>query len=620
MEELLHSCYRKQVYYNPPDFNILPQNKSVFEGLYYGIYVANVSAGTATIRNCDFKNFGFMGVHLQNVIAPKVTSNTFNKEQGAMTKNVALYLKSCTGYNIENNTFNEGGYGLIVNNSGPNANKVYRNHFNSPNQGLHAYYTNSNTDGSLGLFVQCNDYHNNNGVQNFIKDGNVKKQQGFNHPTDDDQDISAANQFEITNLVDESQSAFRTSGVSSFDDYKYWCNEFGDGFTDITGYTSSTVTVDETIREFVLSETCPSKLGHIAIDYEREIATRKSDISSRNDNMDEIVDGGSTAQVLQKVQNLKPNNFNKTCNELLNLSPYLSDTVLVTFMQTGVNGHVVAKTNVLAANSPLPPHALAELENMNLPAPHKNYLAQMQTGTNAVVLLKEEIGNIEFNKNLYINEYVSHGLNNDSIPQVKDSVVNFLMNDDCFESKCLVIPILISDARYVDAQTQINELDYLASNQKPVLQAELSEFADLQELIILIDTTTSSESLLNVVENNLTMLESIAYNPSHRGSSVAQILLSEAGIAEFEPEIFLPMDDRSMRFSTIEEVITENFDLNDLIEVYPTPANSEIWVEYLLIDSKPISKIDIYNIEGKLVLSQSIRNGFGLERVDVSST
>jgi hypothetical protein len=611
------SIIENQGLLNPPDFNILPQNKSVFEGLYYGVYVTNLSAGTATIRNCDFKNYDYMGVYLQNLTAPKVTSNTFDKEQfGVLTKNVGLYLKSCTGYNIENNTFNEGGYGMIVNNSGPNANKVYRNHFNNPYQGLHAYYTNSNTDGSLGVFVQCNDYHNNNGVQNFIKNGNVKKQQGYFHPQYPQNSESAANQFEITNLVTNSESAFRTSWQYSFNDYKYWCNEPGDN-TDITGFTSPNVDVQPTyLRNDPAS--CPSKLGPIAIDYEYEIARRKSDISSLNDNMDEIVDGGSTAQVLQKVQNLRPNNFNKTCTELLNLSPYLSDTVLVTFMQTGVNGHIVAKTNVLAANSPLPPHALAELENMDLPAPHKNYLAQMQTGTNAVVLLKDEIGNIEFNKNLYINEYVSHGLNNDSIPMVKDSVVNFLMNDDYFESKCIVIPILISDARYVDAQTQINELDYLASNQNPDLHAELSEFADLQELIIQMDTTNSSESLLNVVESNLTLLESMAYNPSHRGSSVAQILLSEAGIAEFEPEIFLPMEDRTMRFSIVEDAITENFDLNDMIEVYPTPANSEIWIEYLLIDTKPVSKIDIYDVEGKLVLTQSIRNGFGLERVDVS--
>ncbi|HNQ68884.1 MAG TPA: hypothetical protein PKN32_10925 [Bacteroidales bacterium] len=38
----------------------------------------------------------------------------------------------------------------------------------------------------------------------------------------------------------------------------------------------------------------------------------------------------------------------------------------------------------------------------------------------------------------------------------------------------------------------------------------------------------------------------------------------------------------------------------------------------MLIETKPISKIDIYDVEGKLVLTQCIRNGFGLERVDVS--
>lgn len=234
------------------------------------------------------------------------------------------------------------------------------------------------------------------------------------------------------------------------------------------------------------------------------------------------------------------------------------------------------------------------------------------------MLLQEEVGNIEFNKNLYINEYVSHGLNNDSIPNVKDSVVNFLMNDDYFESKCLVIPILIADARYTDAQTQINELDYLASNQNPSLQAELSEFSDLQEIIILADTTYTDEAYLTIVENNLSLLEAIAYNPSHRGSSIAQILLSEAGIAEFEPEIFLPMEDRNVRFSIAQAGNIASFDLNDLIEVYPTPASSEIWVEYLIVNDKPVSKIDIYNVEGKLVLTKNVRNEFGLERIDVS--
>jgi hypothetical protein len=31
-----------------------------------------------------------------------------------------------------------------------------------------------------------------------------------------------------------------------------------------------------------------------------------------------------------------------------------------------------------------------------------------------------------------------------------------------------------------------------------------------------------------------------------------------------------------------------------------------------------MNKIDIYNIEGKLVLTQPIRNGFGVEQVDIS--
>jgi len=45
------SVIENQGLFNPPDFNVLPQNKSVFEGLYYGIYARTTSANTATIRN-----------------------------------------------------------------------------------------------------------------------------------------------------------------------------------------------------------------------------------------------------------------------------------------------------------------------------------------------------------------------------------------------------------------------------------------------------------------------------------------------------------------------------------------------------------------------------------------
>jgi hypothetical protein len=77
-------------------------------------------------------------------------------------------------------------------------------------------------------------------------------------------------------------------------------------------------------------------------------------------------------------------------------------------MQTSVNGHVVAKTNVLLVNSPLPPNAAVELANMDLPQPHKALIYQHQIGTNAVVIKQQEIGQLEYEKDLLVDDFVRY--------------------------------------------------------------------------------------------------------------------------------------------------------------------------------------------------------------------
>jgi len=392
--------------------------------------------------------------------------------------------------------------------------------------------------------------------------------------------------------------------------------------TDIDGFISDNVDADAILKLFVYSEACPSDLPGlhlediISVDGVYDIIM---ETNSLNSSLNNLIDGGNTQVVLQNVQALKPNNFNKTCNDLLEMSPYLSDTVLVTFMRTNVNGHTVAKTNVLLANSPLPENALSELAVMDLPAPHKTLIRQNQDGTNAVVQKKSEISQLTFEKDQMIGSYLRFGLQNDSLMIRKDSIVDFLVNDNNFESKCLVIPILVSDKQYNDAQSQINELEYLATNEKPALQAELSEFAALQEVVMKADTAFSDGSLTLLVNSNLSLIEALAYNPSHRGCAQAQTLLSIAGIAEFEPELFFPVDNRNLRFSTQEEQISEDLDMNDLLEIYPNPAIKEVWIEYLILDDNNISKIEIFDIEGRLVMTQAIRNEYGIEEIDVSS-
>lgn len=79
-----------------------------------------------------------------------------------------------------------------------------------------------------------------------------------------------------------------------------------------------------------------------------------------------------------------------------------------------------------------------------------------------------------------------------------------------------------------------------------------------------------------------------------------------------------PVEDRFIQISENQLYNYSTFNLNDLIEVYPNPASKEIWIEYLILKDKPVSKIELFNIEGQLILTQPIRSGFGVEQVDIS--
>jgi len=602
-------------FFGLPDSPMTPEDKSRFEGLYYGIYAQNTSPQQIIIRNCDFIEYEKIGAYIKASNLSTITSNTFTSN--AFGEVAGLYLQNCGGYQVENNTFNDWVRGLVVNSSSTSSNEIYRNKFNSNTYSLSAYYNNANSSGYQGLFMQCNDFNQNNvnfDANIFVAKGDVKREQGRLSYDPYIPSVSAANQFETSML--SGAKAFKTFNTSF--NYKYYYNMPGD-VTDISGFTSDNVETQPIGTEYSTLETCESKLPGIKpIVGSEHIAIKKSLISSKADSLENLVDGGNTPATLQKVQNLRPNNFNKTCNELLQISPYLSDTVLCSFMQTSVNGHVVAKTNVLLANSPLPPNAAVELANMDLPQPHKALIYQHQTGTNAVVIKQQEIGQLEYEKDLLVDDFARYRLQNDSVPELKNEALEYLIKDDSPVSNSLAIQILISDGKYSEASHQLNLLESKTSNLNDKEREEYFDFVGLQRIIIKTDTTYNVDEYLEIIETNQTFIEEIAYNPDHKCSSQAQTLLTIAGLAVFEPEFIIPMEDRFLKLNTEQENLSQSFSLNDMIEVYPTPANNEIWIEYLILKESPVSKIDIYNIEGKLVLTQVIRNGFGVEQVNVS--
>ncbi|MFH2142044.1 MAG: T9SS type A sorting domain-containing protein [Bacteroidota bacterium] len=109
-------------------------------------------------------------------------------------------------------------------------------------------------------------------------------------------------------------------------------------------------------------------------------------------------------------------------------------------------------------------------------------------------------------------------------------------------------------------------------------------------------------------------------NTVNISSGTAQTLLEMAGLAVFEPEMYLPEDEnKSMKIDNSEEnILATGIDINDCIEVYPNPASDELWIEYIIFIDETASEVFVYDIDGRLVHVQKVRGGFGAEQVDIS--
>ncbi len=102
-----------------------------------------------------------------------------------------------------------------------------------------------------------------------------------------------------------------------------------------------------TQKIFNLNNECPSGIPYIhPVDAIAALEAKSEQIGNMTTELNNLVDGGDTPAALNKVAGLAPRNFNRVSFELLQYASYLSDTVLVSYMQTPVNGHFIPFSDI----------------------------------------------------------------------------------------------------------------------------------------------------------------------------------------------------------------------------------------------------------------------------------
>jgi len=313
-----------------------------FDSLRYGIR----ATGSATTKTFKVANAVFTsntcGLFSSAIDFTSVVQNTFNVTQQDTSINPSnaiggLFMEQCKFYTIEENTFNgviglhpKKYVGLTISNSGPYNNQVYKNTFNNLDIGILAQGKNKKPgeNNTAGLCFKCNDFNT------------CKYDIAVTAPANANYDSSGVARYQGA-FDDPSGNLFTALLQNPI--YQFW--NLGDPNTTIpiviyfyhnnsnflprlkpTDNETTNITSKQGSKAYNPNTTCPSNQNINPNITDKLVYESKAD-SVYND-LNELVDNGNTEQLANEVSQAFPTEALELHDELLQQSPYISDTVL----------------------------------------------------------------------------------------------------------------------------------------------------------------------------------------------------------------------------------------------------------------------------------------------------
>jgi hypothetical protein len=331
-------------------------DSSRFIHLKFGIHAKNSrSNNTIDVENSQFYE-NITGVYTSALIQPTIVHNSFYVNAVDTSKHLTyggLYLDNhTTGFVVQENEFSSSqgfagpiqfvteSIGICVNNSGDENNLLYNNRFEHLLVGILAQNHNRAKDGTQGLKIGCNEFYTNQydvaitALEPTNVNSGIRFLQGSDRPeiTAPAGNIFSPNLEQVTDAWDIYDETNRI---------QYWYHAQQNGYDLLPDSVSkgpwlpAIVDVKESpvTIPYTKSGACPSLLGSSGGSLEY----LKSTIAEMDYKTDSVAgllalltDGGETEPTVMEVASATGSQTMDIRDELLEKSPYLSDTVLIT--------------------------------------------------------------------------------------------------------------------------------------------------------------------------------------------------------------------------------------------------------------------------------------------------
>ncbi len=596
-----------------PDPQIIP---SSFSGLHYGVKAVNSDPTFyVNIERTDFDS-NYRAVYLANADYSTVNLNTFHIPAYSFTNDslYCLYLNNCTGYSVQENYFKSQFHpvsidqtprsyiGIIVNNSGEADNEIYNNRFDSIPWGIIAQDKNRNNDGSTGLRIKCNDFAS----AHF----DIKVALSGDHPTwgialyqgDSLSETGlAGNTFSSEHWTIHRAGSDIDNGGARFKYYHH--RQILNQLPRVQPVYSLNVYIKGTDMTYDTTECCLSQLsggGALPDDLKEEIAGESDTINSIESLLSALVDGGSTEALNSEILNSLPSEALELREQLLNESPYLSDTA----MRSAISKEEVLPNamirDVLVANpqSATSDKVLEELNNRVVSMPD-SMLAEILAGEDIISAKEALETNLASHRakraqafyNL-IRYYKSDTIN----PSSRDSLISLLQRENSLPAKYqLAFEYLeTGDTGAVNSTLdQIPGAFNLTGEESTVHDEYLDYFAVLKEL------AKNARNIFNIDSSSLAILQGIYTSGHEPVTSYARNILITSGNLTWHEPILLPENMKSTE--KVKKYNTDRFDEKSYLKVFPNPARQFVIAEYNLkekFNENSTTKLTITDMRG----------------------
>ncbi|OFX38889.1 MAG: hypothetical protein A2X08_02665 [Bacteroidetes bacterium GWA2_32_17] len=517
----------------------------IFENLSCGVYFEGYNGfDKVNINRCQFNNCT-RGVYCWYSHNTTLSFNTFNIGEpitdvdpyNTFDYNDELaygaFFEQSTGYKIEENNFttqlpNQGIVGLVISASGStNSNQVYRNVFNNLPyafiaQGINSHY------GSTALKIKCNRADNNQ------------------------YDFVAMN----INAVDFSQGDYYNPAGNTFSTVT--CTGDGNNFFDGSVHysyhldnpamypncvTSDVIRTASSVHFTTFNEVCPSNYGLVPVpipisDVTLKFAQSNNTLDSSLNAYNNLIDGNKTDWYLKKInQNHNPTNLK---NKLLEVSPWLSDTVLVSLIKEENYFSPENLTDVLVSNpqSATSPVIQSSLDNMPTPLPLalRYRIDALDSVLSSKTAMDAQISSLINDKEYYANEIINYYLD-DTLPASQTSLINFLstMNTLAYDYK--LISYFYTLGQITDARNLLLQLP----NKYTLDNTQLNSYNKFKDIYgILLDLKESNLTFYDLTAEQLQIVQSFSNDSTSNPGSIAKKIMCQIDSVKYKEWIKLP--------------------------------------------------------------------------------